>query len=66
MPNRDWEAFDGKNFNQTYQDQGCKDIAAQLIEDNSFIDVSFDLLCYKFIKSNVFFQIWDDLRANYI
>lgn len=36
-----YEAFDGIFFNQTHQTNGCKDIAAQLIDDNSFINVNF-------------------------
>lgn len=36
---RDMESFDGINFKQEHFDQGCKDIAAQLIEENSFINV---------------------------
>ena len=38
-PTRNWEAFDGIHFNDTQHAEGCKDIAAQLIEENSFIDV---------------------------
>ena len=36
---REMEAFDGKNLKQSDYDQGCRDIAAQLIDNNSFIDV---------------------------
>ena len=39
MPDRDWESYDGKNFNLTYANEGCKDIAAQLIDENDFIDL---------------------------
>lgn len=38
---RDWEAFDGIKFTNKSFSQGCKDIAAQLIEKNSFINVIF-------------------------
>jgi alkaline phosphatase len=49
---RDMEAFDGKNFKQEHQDQGCKDIAAQLVDDNAnYINViDLDLkLCLLYI-----------------
>jgi len=36
---RHWEAFDGIKFTQNISDQGCKDIADQLISENHFIDV---------------------------
>ncbi len=39
VPNRDWEAYDDKYFGEKEKSEGCKDIAAQLIEDNSFINV---------------------------
>lgn len=35
------ESFDGTHFTQKHKDEGCKDIAAQLIEDNYFINVIF-------------------------
>jgi alkaline phosphatase len=38
-PDRDWEAYDGKIFREQESSAGCKDIAAQLIDDNSFINV---------------------------
>ncbi len=50
-PDRDWEAFDDINFGQKMKDDGCKDIAAQLIEENSFINVNFK---FKLLKK---FQI---------
>jgi alkaline phosphatase len=36
---RDWEGYDGYAFTETLYNQGCRDIAAQLIDDNSFINV---------------------------
>ena len=48
-PDREWEAFDDINFGQKMKDDGCKDIAAQLIEENSFINVNYYL-------NNVFFE----------
>jgi hypothetical protein len=30
---------DGIKFTKKQQEEGCKDIAAQLIDDNNFIDV---------------------------
>ena len=39
-PHRDWESMDGYKFNLKIQKMGCKDIAAQLIDDNHFIDVT--------------------------
>jgi len=38
---RNWETFDGKKFTDEHQNKGCKDIAAQLIDDNNFINVIF-------------------------
>jgi len=40
-PHRDWEAYDNVYFTKKEFDEGCKDIAAQLIEDNSFINLVF-------------------------
>lgn len=40
VPDRDMEAFDGRSFTREHLETGCKDIAAQLIEDNSYINVS--------------------------
>jgi alkaline phosphatase len=36
---REWEAFDNIEYTQKQFDDGCKDIAAQLIDDNSYINV---------------------------
>ncbi len=36
---RSLETFDGISFNEKLKLEGCKDIAAQLIEDNHFINV---------------------------
>ena len=36
---REWEGYDGKAYTREEADQGCKDIAMQLIEDNHFINV---------------------------
>ena len=44
--NRDFEAFDNKYFNKTSFDQGCRDIAAQLIDQNSYINVII-LFCFR-------------------
>ncbi|CAF1153410.1 unnamed protein product, partial [Brachionus calyciflorus] len=38
---RKFEAFDGEYFTLNQQLNGCKDIAAQLVDDNSYIDVIF-------------------------
>lgn len=38
---REMEAFDGVNFKQEHFDQGCRDIADQLIESSSFINLVF-------------------------
>ena len=40
---RHWETFDGDKFKLKQHEQGCKDIAAQLIDNNSFINVYFIL-----------------------
>lgn len=37
--NRHWETFDGEAFNETFKRDGCQDIASQLIDNNSFINV---------------------------
>ncbi|RMZ99235.1 alkaline phosphatase-like [Brachionus plicatilis] len=47
---RNFETFDGKIFNLTSQLNGCKDIAAQLIDDNSYIDVIFGGGRRKFLR----------------
>ncbi len=39
VPDREYEAYDDKYFGEELQKQGCKDIAAQLVEENSFINV---------------------------
>nr|UHN91762.1 AKP3 [Brachionus rotundiformis] len=36
---RDWESLDDVKFTEHLRSQGCKDIAAQLVEDNNFINV---------------------------
>jgi alkaline phosphatase len=38
---RDWETYDGKNFNKGHFDDGCRDIASQLIESGSYINVKY-------------------------
>lgn len=37
---REWEAYDGKKFGEELYKQGCRDIASQLVENNSFIKVT--------------------------
>ncbi len=37
-PSRHWESFNGHEFTVKEQDQGCADIASQLVDDNSFIN----------------------------
>lgn len=39
--NREMEAYDGISFRDEHKAQGCKDIAAQLIEDTSYVNVKF-------------------------
>lgn len=51
VPKRNWEAYDGKNFGEAEQADGCKDIAAQLVEENSFIDVVFGGGRRKFLRN---------------
>lgn len=36
---RDWEVFDGKVFSKKEYDAGCRDIASQLIDNSSYINV---------------------------
>lgn len=50
VPDRDWEAFDGRTFTKEHQDAGCKDIAAQLVDDNSYINVYHPNRSYLFCK----------------
>lgn len=38
-PHRDWETYDGKIFTKTEYDQGCRDIASQLVDNSSYINV---------------------------
>lgn len=40
-PERNWESFDGTNFNETHQKQGCMDIAQQLVIRKPPIDLIF-------------------------
>ncbi len=37
--NREWETYDGNIYSKREFDDGCKDIAAQLIEKSPYIDV---------------------------
>ncbi|KAI0990637.1 hypothetical protein GJ496_003154 [Pomphorhynchus laevis] len=41
IPERYWESFDGISFNQSHFDQGCRDIADQLVNNGSFLNVVF-------------------------
>ena len=53
VADRDWESFDGKAYTQAIKDQGCKDLAVQLIEDHSqYIDVIFAGGRVKFMSKN--------------
>ena len=53
--NRNWESFDGKVFKKSIKDQGCSDIAAQLIDNNSEINVlKFDQRLFKLKNCNFF------------
>jgi alkaline phosphatase len=52
VPSREMEAYDGRNFNANSQQDGCKDIAAQLIDDNSYINVKFFISLLFFILFN--------------
>jgi alkaline phosphatase len=40
-PHRDWESYDNYKFGKPQYDDGCKDIAAQLIGNHSYINVLF-------------------------
>jgi alkaline phosphatase len=46
------EVFDGKDFTQEHYDQGCRDIASQLVDENSFIDVIFGGGRKKFLRTS--------------
>ncbi len=37
---REWEVYDGKVFTKQEYDDGCRDIASQLIDNGSYINVS--------------------------
>ncbi|CAF1369319.1 unnamed protein product [Rotaria sordida] len=39
VPERDWESFDGQNFNANHLAQGCRDIAHQLVVRTPPIDL---------------------------
>ena len=39
VPSREWEAYDGYYFTDQDKEEGCRDIADQLITENSFINV---------------------------
>ncbi len=41
VPYRDWESYNGKDFTEKEAKEGCSDIAAQLIDENPYINVSF-------------------------
>lgn len=41
VPYRNWEAYNGIEFTKKEADEGCTDITAQLIDNNSFINVVF-------------------------
>ncbi|CAF3711944.1 unnamed protein product [Rotaria sp. Silwood1] len=41
IPERNWESFDGRNFNASHSAQGCRDIAHQLIVRTPPIDLLF-------------------------
>ena len=43
-PSRDWEVFDGKVFNETHYKQGCRDIASQLVDNATYINVSLKIV----------------------
>ncbi len=51
---REWESFDGIWFNQTIFDEGCTDIAAQLVDSNSFIDLVIGGGRRKFLRKEDF------------
>ena len=41
VPERNWESFDGENFNASHLAQGCQDIAHQLVARDPPIDLLF-------------------------
>jgi alkaline phosphatase len=49
---REWETYDGKIFSKQQFDEGCKDIASQLVDDASYIDVR------KFLYQKLFYAIY--------
>lgn len=49
---RNWEAFDGKKFTQKMYDQGCRDLASQLVDSNAFINVVFGGGRKQFLRKN--------------
>jgi alkaline phosphatase len=40
-PSRHWESFNGQEFTRKQKEEGCSDIASQLVDENSFINVVF-------------------------
>ncbi|RNA02319.1 alkaline tissue-nonspecific isozyme [Brachionus plicatilis] len=49
---RDMEAYDGKKLTEQDYEDGCRDIASQLIDDNQFINVIFGGGKRKFLPNN--------------
>ena len=41
VPFRNWESYNDKDFTINHKNEGCSDIAAQLIEENAFINVIY-------------------------
>ena len=52
MPEREWESFDGKWFKEEQHKQGCKDIADQLLEHATSIDLVFAAGRVKFLPNS--------------
>lgn len=49
---RDWEGYDGQKFTDKEFNQGCRDIADQLISENNFINVIFGGGRMKFLPNH--------------
>jgi alkaline phosphatase len=60
---RDWEGFDGVKFRQEDYDAGCRDLASQLVDRNSFINVIFGGGRKNFLKNDEYDYQMKDKRG---
>ena len=51
---RDAEAYDDINFKKEHFEQGCRDIASQLVDDFNYINVRLVYISFSLISINIF------------